>query len=105
MTVFVAVADSGEIAGTIGCAARDAGGHIRGMAVLPAWQGHGVALALLECSESELRRCSCARITLDTTAPLQRAIAFYCRQGYRASGVVADFFGMDLFECVKDLRR
>ena len=37
------------------------------------------------------------------SAPLQRAIRFYERNGYRPSGRVADFFGMPLFEYVKPL--
>ncbi len=65
MCVVVAVSDSGEIVGTIGCLVVDplgdpkkensSEGHIRGMAVLPAWQGTGVAAWLLKTVESELR--------------------------------------------------
>jgi GNAT superfamily N-acetyltransferase len=44
MAVFVAVAPAGEIVGTIGCGvASTEEGHIRGMAVLPGWQGAGLA--------------------------------------------------------------
>lgn len=78
-------------------------GHIRGMAVLPAWQGRGVADELLAAVEDELRRLGCARATLDTTAPLARAIRFYQRHGYRATGRVADFYGMPLYEYAKAL--
>src|SRR5205823_6126461 len=51
MCMFVAVSDSGEIVGTIGCHVVDHGaghdeGHIRGMAVRPAWQGSGAATQL-----------------------------------------------------------
>ena len=42
-------------------------------------------------------------MTLDTTRPLECAIRFYERCGYRATGVVRDFFGMPLFEYAKDL--
>jgi GNAT superfamily N-acetyltransferase len=104
MSVFVAVAGAGEIIGTIGCAiARDGEGHIRGMAVLPSWQGRGAASELLRAAEAELRERGCARVSLDTTAPLKRAARFYEKNGYRASGRVADFFGMPLFEYVKHL--
>jgi GNAT superfamily N-acetyltransferase len=117
-------------------------GHIRGMAVLPSWQGlrvrvsrntelpvlpeersdeapvfaepqaspelaegvvEGTAAELLHAAERYLRSQRCTRVTLDTTAPLQRAIRFYERNGYRASGRVIDFFGMPLYEYVKDL--
>lgn len=126
MAVFVAVSESGEIVGTIGCSAvasdqqssdvsvqsanepmsqsaNQREGHIRGMAVLPDFHGTGLAQALLRAAESELRQRGCIRATLDTTEPLQRAIRFYERNGYRASGRVADFFGMPLFEYVKRL--
>lgn len=79
-------------------------GHLRGMAVLPEWQGGGVAEALLRAAEAELVSRNCACITLDTTEPLQRATRFYEKHGYRRSGRVSDFFGMRLHEYVKYLR-
>jgi GNAT superfamily N-acetyltransferase len=105
MSIFVAVNDAGEIIGTIGCNVMGKGeGHLRGMAVLPTWQGAGVADELLQCAESELRRRGCERVTLDTTAPLKRAARFYEKHGYGATGKVADFFGMPLYEYAKPLR-
>ena len=65
--------------------------------------GVGVAAQLLAAAESELRSRNCRRITLDTTAPLERAIRFYEKHGYRRSGKVGDFFGMPLYEFVKNL--
>lgn len=73
------------------------------MAVLPEWQGTAVASALLAAAEAELRNAGCKYVTLDTTMPLQRAIRFYERHGFAASGRVADFFGMELFEYTKQL--
>ena len=104
MAIFVARDLSGAIVGTIGCnRVDDSDGHIRGMAVLDAWQGRGVAQQLLEAAESELRTLGCRRATLDTTEPLQRAISFYKKNGYQATGKVEDFFGMPLFEYAKNL--
>jgi ribosomal protein S18 acetylase RimI-like enzyme len=104
MAVFVAVNERGQIVGTIGCAAAGGGeGHLRGMAVLPELQGSGAAEQLLKRAESELQDLGCARVTLDTTAPLERAVRFYKRNGYRATGRVADFFGMPLYEYEKQL--
>jgi len=97
MLLFVAVSDE-EIIGTIGCAANGAEGHLRGMAVLPDWQGTGVALALLQSAEAELKKNGCGYVTLDTTTPLMRAVRFYLKNGYSASGRVTDFFGMPLYE-------
>lgn len=104
MTLFVAASDKG-IVGTIGCSVHGEEGHLRGMAVVPDWQGSGVASSLLRAAEDELGRRGCTRVTLDTTEPLQRAIAFYTRHGYRATGHVVDFFGMPLYEYAKPLRK
>jgi GNAT superfamily N-acetyltransferase len=101
MKVFVAADEGENVAGTIACAVADGEGHLRGMAVRPKLQGCGVAARLLAAAENELRAAQCLRVTLDTTEPLARAIQFYGRRGYRASGRVRDFFGMRLYEYVK----
>jgi len=102
MCVYVAVCGN-EIIGTIGCKVVGEEGHLRGMAVLPQWQGTGVALALLQRAEARLRRDHCKRVTLDTTEPLKRAVRFYEKQGFNATGRGSDFFGMRLYEFVKSL--
>ena len=106
MTIFVAEME-GRIVGTIACAVVDGSGpregHLRGMAVLPKALGSGVAGKLLAAAEHELSAAGCEVITLDTTAPLQRAIRFYERNGYRATGKVGDFYGMPLYEYAKEV--
>jgi len=103
MSVFVAVNSLGQIVGTIACNVRAREGHLRGMAVLPSLRGSGIAAQLLSYAETELRSCKCARVTLDTTEPLQRAMRFYEKCGYRRTGRVSDFFGMSLLEYHKAL--
>jgi len=104
MCVFVATTQSGEIAGTIACnVVSPEEGHVRGMAVLGTWHGTGVATELILAVETELRVRGCSRISLDTTAVLQRAMRFYEKQGFRRSGRITDFFGMELIEYVKAL--
>jgi N-acetylglutamate synthase-like GNAT family acetyltransferase len=104
MTVFVATENSGEIVGTIACSViNPEEGHIRGMAILPNAQGSGVAARLLAHAEAHYRQRNCKRISLDTTAPLQRAIRFYERSGFSPSGKVQNFFGMPLYEYVKTI--
>jgi len=101
MTLFVAI-EGGRIIGTIGCQVVKADeGHLRGMAVLPQRQGSGAARMLLAVAEQELASRGVRRVTLDTTAPLERAAHFYEKRGYRRTGVTADFFGMPLFEFEK----
>ena len=102
MSVLVALTPDGNIVGTVSHQViEDGEGHLRGMAVLPAYAGTGVAEQLLATAERELRAQGCLRVTLDTTEPLRRAVRFYEKHGYRRSGRVTDFFGMPLFEYVK----
>jgi ribosomal protein S18 acetylase RimI-like enzyme len=106
MSIFVAVAADDQIVGTIACSIVKPGeGHLRGMAVLPAWQGRGVAERLLQSAEDDLASRHCTRVTLDTTEPLERAVRFYEKHGYRATDTISDFFGMPLHEYAKDLRQ
>jgi GNAT superfamily N-acetyltransferase len=103
-TMSVLVADSGGIVvGTISCGSSGEEGHLRGMAVQPAWLGKNVAHRLLEAAEQLLRDKGCSRVTLDTTLPLERAMRFYEKHGYLKSGRVSDFYGMPLHEYEKIL--
>lgn len=104
MTLFVALDRDENVVGTVGCELTASGeGHLRGMAVRSVWQGGGVAAELLQHAEAELAHQGCARITLDTTEPLRRAMSFYEKHGYRSSGGTRDFFGMPLYEYCKEL--
>ncbi len=101
MNVYVAVASDKAIVGTLAAAVLKNEGHLRGMAVRPEWQGQGIAEQLLARAEIDLRAAGCTRATLDTTLPLQRAIRFYEKNGFAASGKITDFFGMPLHEYLK----
>jgi GNAT superfamily N-acetyltransferase len=100
MHVLVAVCE-GRVVGTVAGSVTGVDGHLRGMAVLPAYAGTRVADRLLDTIERELRALGCTRLTLDTTEPLQRAMRFYERHGYRRTATVSDFFGMPLIEYAK----
>ena len=103
MTVLVARDNTGGIVGTIGARQHGAEGHIRGMAVVPSMQGSGIADRLLGAIEQQLIAAGCTFVTLDTTAPLTRAIRFYERRGYTLAPGVSDFFGMKLYRYQKQL--
>ncbi len=104
MTIFCASGPSRAVIGTIACGVTSPGeGHLRGMAVLPEFQGLGIADGLLNAAEKELRARACSRVTLDTTRPLLRAVRFYTRNGYTRTERVQNFFGMPLFEYEKQL--
>jgi GNAT superfamily N-acetyltransferase len=94
MTVLVAVAPDGAVIATIALSGDPGGdGHLRGMAVRSAWQGQGIADRLLDEAEAALHARGCRRVTLDTTEPLTRAITFYRKHGYAATGRTQDFSG------------
>ena len=104
MSLFVAAAESGDVAGTIACKVMGGGrGHLRGMAVRPEWHGTGLSGRLIDAAEQYLRESGCKTITLNTTEPLTRATRFYEKRGYRPTGKFGQFFGMSLFEYSKSL--
>jgi ribosomal protein S18 acetylase RimI-like enzyme len=103
MEILAAADDSDRVIGTVAYKVEGDEGHVRGMAVLPGHQGSGVASVLLRQLESNLRDLQCSAIILDTTEPLQRAIRFYERNGFRATGQISQFFGMELFAYRKQL--
>lgn len=100
MCLIVAVSEN-KIVGTIGYSINGTEGHLRGMAVFPEWRGTGVASALLRNVENELQAGGCTVVTLDTTEPLERAMRFYEKNGFVASGKVSKLFGMPLHEYSK----
>ncbi|MFZ0689458.1 MAG: GNAT family N-acetyltransferase, partial [Acidobacteriaceae bacterium] len=103
MTILVATAEPDVIAGTIAVSVSAKEGHLRGMAVREAGQGRGIAAQLLKAAEALLHSQGVRRITLDTTEPLARAVAFYKKNGYSPTGRVQDFYGMPLHEFAKVL--
>ncbi|MGC2298033.1 MAG: GNAT family N-acetyltransferase [Acidobacteriaceae bacterium] len=104
MTILVAATRDNTIAGTIAAGVTTPHeGHLRGMAVRALWQGRGIAEQLLASAEWLLRSRGCRCITLDTTEPLARAIAFYRKHGYSPTGRVQDFYGMSLHQFAKDI--
>ena len=102
--MHVLVAMGGErVVGTIAGVRKGTEGHLRGMAVIPAFAGKGVAARLLSEMEGWLLSEGCSCVTLDTTEPLKAAMRFYEKHGYRRSGRMGEFFGMPLIEYVKVL--
>src|SRR6516165_4736932 len=90
MHILVAMAEE-TVVGTISGACHADRGHLRGMAVLPDRRGSGLAAKLLNAIETYLQSQGCKRITLSITEPLQPAMKFYEKNGYRRSGTVEDF--------------
>jgi GNAT superfamily N-acetyltransferase len=99
MTVWVALDARGRVVGTIALKqVTGAHGHLRGMAVLPSFQGRGVGRRLLAAAVRRARAGGTDRLTLETTEPLVRAERFYQRYGFRSTGHTRRWGGMRLFE-------
>ena len=104
MPILIAEHGSSSIIGSISYQVfNSCEGHLRGMAVVPEFQGSGVAERILWAAEAELRELGCSRVTLDTTLPLKRATRFYIQHNYQATGITKDFYGMPLFEFERGL--
>ena len=99
MRVWVALESRGKVVGTLAWVRTSTeSGHLRGMAVLPEFQGSGVAQLLLDRVLFEMAGMGCHYATLRTTEPLDRAVRFYERNGFQPNGVTADFHGMAVTE-------
>ncbi|MFX1477378.1 MAG: GNAT family N-acetyltransferase [Promethearchaeota archaeon] len=105
MTIYVAIDGKGKIIGTIGWKrVSEKEGHIRGMAVLPERQGkNSPATELMQLVEDDARSQGCSFITLDSTAPLQRAQNFYRKHGFKKTGKTSDFYGSTVYEFAKKI--
>lgn len=68
-----------------------ADGHVGRMAVLASWRGQGVGSALLGCLVEAARARGTTSIRLNAQV---RAIPFYERHGFRATGPVFDDAGI-----------
>jgi ribosomal protein S18 acetylase RimI-like enzyme len=99
MTVLVADHPRRGIVGTVSVKwLPDEHAHLRGMAVLPAWQGRGVASALLRRALRIIQKRDRRHVTLETTEPLQRAMEFYRRHGFYETLRRRSWGGMRLIE-------
>jgi GNAT superfamily N-acetyltransferase len=99
MSVWVAVRENQQVVGTVALKSVSRHrGHLRGMAVLPEFQGTGLASALLRTAIRAAAKNGERRVTLETTEPLERATQFYLRHGFRTSGRRRQWGGMKLIE-------
>ena len=105
MILYVATDQNQKIIGTIGWQKiNNKEAHIRGMAVLPNWQGKsGPASALLQIVEQDAKTEGSRFLTLDTTKILKRAQNFYKKYGFKETGKTGNFFGSIIYEYIKSL--
>ena len=70
--------------------------HVCSVAVLPDWQGYGIARRLMEALEDIARQRRCHKLWLQTAWAMTEAIALYERLGYQREGYQPrQFYGED----------
>jgi len=90
--IFVAEA-GGEIAGTYALLIMDnlakrgaRSGVVEDVAVLPAWQGHGVGRAMMEHARAQCRTAGCYKLSLSSNLKREAAHRFYDALGFERHG-------------------
>jgi N-acetylglutamate synthase-like GNAT family acetyltransferase len=97
MTVFVAIEGAGRIVGTAAIQETSRQrAFLRGMAVRPAYQGTDLAASLLRRAVRLAREHGHSNLYLYTTQPLERAIGFYLKHGFRTTRRNWTWCGMKL---------
>ena len=101
--IWVAV-ENAQIVGTVAAISKGEALYVRGMGIVPTARGKRIGRLLLEQVENFARTRHHAKMTLNTTPFLCRAIALYRRFGFETSAeATADLFGTPLFTMVKTL--
>jgi N-acetylglutamate synthase-like GNAT family acetyltransferase len=101
--VLVAIYED-QIVGTASMSAKkDKTLYIRSMAVNPKFQKKGVGLFILDEIYRIAHRRDISLLSLDSSKPLKDAIRFYERYGFKRTGITHDFFGVEIFEMIKEL--
>jgi len=77
--------------------------HLRSMAVHPDFQGKGFGLFILRKIDMFAKKNNYKFISLDTSKPLKRAIKFYKNFGFEFTGNNQDFYGVKIFEMIKEI--
>jgi len=93
---------AGSLTGTVSTIRTEGQGlYFLSMAVLPEYNGRGIARALMDAIEAEARQLGCNYIHLETWDPLVQAIRLYEKCGYRKTGRTRDYYGIEIFEMRK----
>jgi ribosomal protein S18 acetylase RimI-like enzyme len=77
--------------------------HIATMAVNPNFQKKGIGYQILEFISDIARKNNVLKLSLETSRPLKRAIAFYKKYGFVKTGKKRDYFGIEVFELIKEV--
>ena len=99
--VYVVKAGS-NIVGTVSLKILDFSSlYIRSMAVLPDMQRSGIGRFILENINYIARDSKIEKLVLESSRPLQNALNFYEKYGFKKTGVTRDFYGVQVYEMIK----
>ena len=75
------------------------------MAVDPAFQNNGVGNYLLDEIIKYTITEKIKKISIDTYYPLKDAIHFYQSNGFKKTGKTTDYYGIEVFEMIKEIEK
>ena len=100
--VYVVKAGS-NIVGTVSLKILDFSSlYIRSMAVLPDMQRSGIGRFILENINYIARDSKIEKLVLESSRPLQNALNFYEKYGFKKTGFTRDFYGVQVYEMIKN---
>lgn len=100
--VFVALFNS-QIVGTVSLSIKNQGIlYIRSMVVDPDFQRKGIGRFILENIISFAKKRKIKKFVLESSKPLNNALNFYEKHGFKKTGYTRDFYGIEIFEMIKE---
>ncbi len=100
--VFIALFDN-QIVGTVSLSIKNQDIlYIRSMAVDPDFQRIGIGNFILENITSYYEKRKIKKFILESSKPLNNALNFYEKHGFKKTGLNRDFFGVEIFEMIKE---
>ena len=100
--VFITLLNN-KIVGTVSLSTKNQNIlYIRSMAVHPDVQRHGIGRFIMDNINKITQKMNIKKIVLETSSPLKPAFNFYEKQGFKKTGVSRDFYGVDIFEMIKE---
>lgn len=101
--ILVTILDN-QIIGTVSLLKRNQDFlYICSMVVHPDFQRRGIGRLILDniCNIAEKKRIKL--LVLESYEPLDKAVKFYKKFGFKRTNKIRDYFGIEIFEMIKDL--
>jgi len=99
--VYVVTIDN-KIVGTTSIIQKNDRYYIRSLAVEPDYQNKGIGLFILENIFKIAKKENIKKISLDSFKPLNKAVNFYEKHGFKKTGITKDLYGNEIFEMLKE---